>query len=169
MSDPPADTTRASGRKRVIWDDSKSRNVYADAFNVMSSREEISLLLGTRQAGQKEDNTVKVELTDRVALSPFAAKRFAIQLNNVIRQYESRFGYLEGNAVVQERLEPTPALQPPLFRSAKGVEKVSLLFQFLDDLKIMPAFERSWEFLEKRLLEKRFLLGFEKKMIQQHP
>ena len=169
MSDPPADMTQAKDQRSIVWDDSSVRNVYCDVSTVSATREEISLLLGTRQAGQKEDNTVTVELTDRVALSPFAAKRFAIQLNNVIRQYESRFGYLEGNAVVQERLEPTPALQPPLFRSAKGVEKVSLLFQILDDLKIMPAFERSWEFLEKRLLEKRFLLGFEKKMIQQHP
>jgi hypothetical protein len=96
VSDPPADTTRASGRKRVIWDDSKSRNVYADAFNVMSSREEISLLLGTRQAGQKEDNTVTVELTDRVALSPFAAKRCAVQLNHIIQEYESKYGSLGG-------------------------------------------------------------------------
>jgi hypothetical protein len=43
------------------------------------------------------------------------------------------------------------------------------LFQFLDDQKITPAFERSCEFLEKKLFENRFLLGFEKRMIRERP
>jgi hypothetical protein len=43
-------------------------------------------------AGQKE---VKVQLTDRIVVSPFAAKRLSILLNNVIRDYESRYGVME--------------------------------------------------------------------------
>ena len=43
-------------------------------------------------AGQKE---VKVQLTDRVVLSPFAAKRLSILLNNVLADYEKKFGTLE--------------------------------------------------------------------------
>jgi hypothetical protein len=169
MSDPPADTTQASGQRRIIWDDSNARNVYANAANVMSTQEEISLLLGTSQTGQTDENTVTVTLTDRIAMSPFGAKRFAIQLNKVITEYESKFGYLDGKALLQERLEPTPPLQPPRFKSIKGAEKVGLLFQFLDEQKITPAFERSFEFLEKELFENRFLLGFEKRMIQRQP
>jgi hypothetical protein len=169
MSDPPADTTQASGQRRIIWDDSNARNVYANAANVMSTQEEISLLLGTSQTGQTDENTVTVTLTDRIAMSPFGAKRFAIQLNKVITEYESKFGYLDGKALLQERLEPTPSLQPPRFKSIKGAEKVGLLFQFLDEQKITPAFERSFEFLEKKLFENRFLLGFEKRMIRQRP
>lgn len=160
---PPADMTQAKDQRNIAWDDSSARNVYCDVSTVSATREEISLLFRTSQAGQRKDNKVTVELTDRVALSPFVAKRFAIQLNNAIQDYESRFGYLNGNVVIQERLEPTPALQPLLFRSAKGVEKVSLMFQFLDDLKIRPAFERSWEFLEKRLLENDFCWASKKR------
>lgn len=169
MNDPPADTNQVTGHARIIWDDSHIRSVYADVANVGSTREEISLLFGSSQAGQREGNQVTVKLTDRITLSPFAAKRFAIQLNNAIRDYESKFGYLDEKTVVQEKLEPTPPLQPPLFRSAKGAEKVGLLFQFLEDQKIRPAFERSCEFLEKKLLGNRFLLGFEKGMIPWHP
>ncbi|HVO84316.1 MAG TPA: DUF3467 domain-containing protein [Syntrophobacteria bacterium] len=36
-----------------------------------------------------------VQLSDRIVLSPFAAKRLAVLLNNVLRDYESRFGALE--------------------------------------------------------------------------
>jgi len=43
-------------------------------------------------AGQKE---VTVQLSDRIVLSPFAAKRLAVLLNNVMRDYESRFGAME--------------------------------------------------------------------------
>jgi hypothetical protein len=43
-------------------------------------------------AGQKE---VAVQLSDRIVVSPFAAKRLAVILNNVMRDYESRFGLLE--------------------------------------------------------------------------
>ena len=43
-------------------------------------------------AGQKE---VTVQLSDRIVLSPFAAKRLAVLLNNVMRDYESRFGTME--------------------------------------------------------------------------
>ena len=36
-----------------------------------------------------------VELSDRIIMSPFAAKRLSMLLQNVIGQYESRFGTLE--------------------------------------------------------------------------
>ena len=111
MSDPPADTTRASGRKRVIWDDSKSRNVYADAFNVMSSREEISLLLGTRQAGQKEDNTVTVELTDRVALSPFCGQALCSSAQSYHSRVRVKVRLSWGGAPAASKAEPGERLR----------------------------------------------------------
>jgi hypothetical protein len=159
----------ATGQARIVWDDSKVFTAYANIAQVKASREEIMILFGAGRTAEADEKELRVQLNERIILNPFAAKRLAIQLNNAIREYESKFGYLDGKTVVQEKLEPTPPLQPPLFRSAKGAEKVGLLFQFLDDQKIRPAFERSCEFLEKRLLENRFLLGFEKRMIQWHP
>jgi hypothetical protein len=166
MGDPPADTTRASGRKRVIWDHSGSRNVYANAFNVMSSIEEISLLLGTSQAGQKEDNTVTVELTDRVALSPFAAKRFAIQLNHVIQEYELKYGSLGEEPPSPPK--PSPMSAPRKTRPVPGADdRAGVLFRNVENLDVEVGFEQSFKIVNANLLENRFLLGVSKKAIGQ--
>ena len=88
-------TAQAPGQMKIVWDDSDMRSVYANVSNVAGGREEIVLLFGMNQswhAGQKE---VKVQLTDRVVLSPFAAKRLSILLYNVINDYEKRYGALE--------------------------------------------------------------------------
>lgn len=166
MGDPLSDTTRASGRKKVIWDDSGSRNIYANAFNVMSSREEISLLLGTSQAGQKEGDTVSVELTDRVALSPFTAKRFAIQLNHVLQEYESKYGSL--GVEPPPPLKSSPMSAPRKTTPGPGAEdKAGVLFRLLENLKVEVGFERSFKIVNADLLENRFLLGVSKKALGQ--
>jgi len=48
----------------------------------------------TWQAGTKE---VTVQLTDRIILSPHAAKRLLGLLTNIVKQYEDRFGQLNIN------------------------------------------------------------------------
>jgi hypothetical protein len=63
--------------------------------NVAGTREEIVLLFGMNQAWHAGQKEVKVQLTDRIVVSPFAAKRLSILLNNVIRDYESRYGVME--------------------------------------------------------------------------
>ncbi|HUT43163.1 MAG TPA: DUF3467 domain-containing protein, partial [Desulfobacterales bacterium] len=118
---------------------------------------------------QLDQNELQVKLNERIVLNPIAAKRLAIQLEIGIRDYESRFGSPDGKAEIRTILKPTPPLHPPLFRSEKGADKVHLLFQFLEDHQIRPAFESSCEFLERKLLGNRFLLGFEKRMIHQNP
>lgn len=79
----------------VKWDDSTMTTTYANVCNVTGTREEVALLFGTNQTlytGQKE---VTVKLTDRITLSPFAAKRMLALLQEVVRQYEQRFGQLD--------------------------------------------------------------------------
>ena len=80
---------------RIVWDDSNMRSVYANVSNVAGGREEIVLLFGMNQAWHAAQRKVKVQLTDRVVLSPFAAKRLAILLGNVIKDYEQRYGTIE--------------------------------------------------------------------------
>jgi hypothetical protein len=46
------------------------------------------------QAWRTGQSEVTVQLTDRVILSPFAAKRLAALLDSVIKQHEVRFGPL---------------------------------------------------------------------------
>lgn len=79
----------------VKWDDSSMNTGYANVCNVTGTREEVALLFGTNQTlytGQKE---VTVKVTNRIVLSPFAAKRLQALLGEVIRQYEDRFGQLK--------------------------------------------------------------------------
>ena len=83
---------------QVKWDDSNMKSSYANVCNAMSTREEVVIMFGVNQAwhgGQKE---VTVQLTDRIILSPHAAKRLSQLLGNLIKQYEERFGTLNVEA-----------------------------------------------------------------------
>jgi hypothetical protein len=80
---------------KVNWDTSNMRSSYANVCNVTSTREEVVLVFGINQAFSGEENAVTVQLNERLILSPFAAKRLSLLLNNVIGQYESRFGALD--------------------------------------------------------------------------
>jgi hypothetical protein len=84
----------AGTQVRIRWDDSNMRSVYANVCNVAGTREEIVLLFGMNQAWHAGQKEVTVQLSDRIILNPFAAKRLATLLNNVIRDYEFRFGPL---------------------------------------------------------------------------
>jgi hypothetical protein len=90
--------TQAEGKQvRVRWDESKMTTTYANVCNVSSTREEMTLVFGTRswhtgQAG------LTVEVANRIFLNPLAAKRLSLLLGNVVKEYESRFGELAVDA-----------------------------------------------------------------------
>lgn len=90
----PAAARPAEAGPRVRWDDTSMKSSYANVCNVASTREELVLLFGINQAWQSGQREVQVQLSDRIILSPFAAKRLSILLDNVLREYESRFGAL---------------------------------------------------------------------------
>jgi hypothetical protein len=80
---------------KIIWDDSEMRSVYANATNAVAGREEFLLLFGVNQAWHPQQREIRIQLQDRVILSPFAAKRLSVVLNNVVKDYENRYGTLE--------------------------------------------------------------------------
>lgn len=85
----------ASKSLHVRWDDSKMQTTYANAVNATSTREEVSIFFGTNQTWNlKEDQEVVVQLTDRIVLNPYAAKRLSVLLSGIIQEYEKRFGIL---------------------------------------------------------------------------
>ena len=92
---PMAESTQPGTQVKIKWDDANMRSVYANVVNAAGTREEIVLLFGMNQAWNSEQKELTVQLSDRVVLSPFAAKRLGILLNNVIRDYEARFGTLD--------------------------------------------------------------------------
>ena len=86
---------QATGGTKVRWDDSKMNSTYANVCNVASTREEVTLLFGTNQTWHTGGKEVTVELSDRIILNPYAAKRLTGLLNAVIQQYEERFGAID--------------------------------------------------------------------------
>jgi hypothetical protein len=81
---------------KVKWDDSGMQSSYANVCNVTSTREEMTLYFGTNQTmytGQEKE--VTVQLSDRIILNPFAAKRLLMLLNRVVGEYEKRYGTLD--------------------------------------------------------------------------
>lgn len=87
--------TQTIGQTKIIWDDTNMRSVYANVSNVAGGREEIVILFGMNQAWHAAQEEVRVQLTDRIVLSPFAAKRLSLLLNNVINDYEKRYGKMD--------------------------------------------------------------------------
>jgi hypothetical protein len=93
-SRPAAGAAPLTGVQTIRWDDSNLKSSYANVCNVSSTREEVVLVFGINQAWERGQAEMQVHLSDRIILSPFAAKRLAGLLTNVVREYESRFGTL---------------------------------------------------------------------------
>jgi hypothetical protein len=79
---------------KVKWDDSNMKSSYANVCNVTSTREEVVMLFGINQAWNRGQKEVTIQLTDRIIISPYAAKRLAMLLDGVVKEYEKRFGAL---------------------------------------------------------------------------
>lgn len=86
---------KAADMQKVVWDDSRMNTSYSNVCNVLGSREEITLLFGANQAWHAGQKEVKVMLSDRVVLNPYAAKRLATLLERVLKEYETRYGELK--------------------------------------------------------------------------
>src|SRR5882762_553880 len=79
---------------KIKWDDSNMKSSYANVCNVTSTREEVVMLFGVNQAWNRGQKEVTIQLTDRIIVSPFAAKRLSMLLGAVVKEYENRFGAL---------------------------------------------------------------------------
>ena len=61
----------------INWDDSNISSTYANC-NVISSREEVSMLFGMNQRWNAENNELIIELSDRIVMNPYAAKESGV-------------------------------------------------------------------------------------------
>ena len=85
---------------KIKWDDSMMKSSYANVCNVTSTREEVVILFGMNQAWNRGQKEVTIQLTDRIVISPYAAKRMSLLLGNVVTEYEKRFGPLNIEATM---------------------------------------------------------------------
>lgn len=85
----------ASVLSAVNWDDSKMATHFANVVNIQSTLEQVDLFFGTNQTWSvPNDRRVQVELSNRIILSPHAAKRLWLALGGVLESYEARHGEL---------------------------------------------------------------------------
>src|SRR5512138_3804634 len=94
-------------KMKVRLDASSVKSVYANVFNVGTSREEIALLIGMGQISLSNRKEVKIRLSDRIIMNPFAAKRLAKVLSRAVRDYEFRFGSLDDFKTVRKESSTT--------------------------------------------------------------
>jgi hypothetical protein len=104
MANEKVEATTSDTQPKIVWDDTDMKSTYANVTNVTGGREELIILFGMNQAWQPGQKEVKVQLTERVVLSPFAAKRLAILLTNTLGEYEKRYGKLDVGAIIPESI-----------------------------------------------------------------
>lgn len=105
MSDESTEGAPRPGVPKIVWDDSAMTSSYANVCNAASTREEVVLFFGTNTAWKGSEDEVSVKLSDRVILSPFAAKRLYLLLGGVLKQHEARYGSLEVRGPVPKATE----------------------------------------------------------------
>jgi hypothetical protein len=92
----PVSREGAVRETQLRWDDQKMVTSFANVVNIQSTREQVDLFFGTNQTwNAANEKTLTIELSNRVILSPFAAKRLSVALNGVLREYEQRYGQLD--------------------------------------------------------------------------
>jgi len=80
---------------KVKWNDSNMKTSYANVCNVTSTREEMTLFFGTNQSWHAGQEELTVELSDRIILNPYAAKRLSLLIGKIVAEYERRYGILD--------------------------------------------------------------------------
>ncbi|MGH7306414.1 MAG: DUF3467 domain-containing protein [Candidatus Rokuibacteriota bacterium] len=111
-SDARAESGKAGGPTLRI-DTSSIASTYANTCYASSTREEVVLNFGLNQSWERGQKEIQVQLTNRIILSPYAAKRLAILLTSVVQQHETRFGPLDVTASGPAPAQPDePKLRP---------------------------------------------------------
>ena len=92
---PSPITQAANATPTVQFDVSNLKSSYANVCNVSSTREEVVLAFGLNDVWERAQANLQVQLTNRIVLNPYVAKRLAAVLNRVVAEYESKFGTLK--------------------------------------------------------------------------
>ena len=96
MSTATKETAEEPRPAALQWNDGAMATHFANVVNVQSTKEQVDLFFGlNRTWNAGGDSAVTVDLSNRVILSPYAAKRMWTILGNVLREYEARHGALD--------------------------------------------------------------------------
>ena len=82
--------------RAIIWRENDMVTQFANVVNVQGTREQVDLFFGTNRTWNvSEASDVVVDLSNRIILTPLAAKRLLSVLSGVLGEYESRHGLLD--------------------------------------------------------------------------
>jgi hypothetical protein len=81
----------ASANPKVKWNVEHLKSSYINFANANSTQEEVVLNFGMNNNWDRMAGEVEIELTHRIVMSPFAAKRLAELLVKLVSQYEDRY------------------------------------------------------------------------------
>lgn len=85
----------ARGQMPVKWTTTNLTSSYANFCNANSTREEVVLNFGVNKSWERgPQEGLDIELNHRIVLSPFAAKRLSALLQQLMKEYEGRYGAL---------------------------------------------------------------------------
>lgn len=89
------ETPAEPGTPRVRWKVEQLKSSHVNFANANSPQEEVVPNFGMNNNWDRSANEVEIELTHRIVMSPFAARRLAELMNKLVTQYESRYGKMK--------------------------------------------------------------------------
>jgi hypothetical protein len=91
----PTNKAETPPMPRVKWNVEQLKSSYVNFANANSTQEEVVINFGMNNNWDRHASEVDIELTHRIVMSPFAAKRLAELLGKLVTQYEGRYGVLK--------------------------------------------------------------------------
>lgn len=79
----------------VKWKVDQLKSSYVNFANANSTQEEVVLNFGMNNNWDRMAAEVEIELTHRIVMSPFAAKRLSELLIKLVQHYEGRYGAMK--------------------------------------------------------------------------
>jgi hypothetical protein len=96
MDNPaPVPQADAPSTPKVKWSVDKLKSSYVNFANANTTQEEVVLNFGMNNNRDHSANEVEIELTHRIVMSPFAARRRADLMNKRVTRYEDRYGKMK--------------------------------------------------------------------------
>lgn len=151
-------------KTKIIYDDNGVRTAYVNVSRLTADREEIGLLFGRNISGVSPGAETDVQITNRIILSPYAAKRLSFVLEDNLRSYEFKYGPINTTEHQTPPVPPHASLASYSIPSRPEItdEKAGRLFELIKGLDVQIGIERSFKFFEGSILADRFLLGFKR-------
>jgi hypothetical protein len=85
---------KPQGGAELRFDAAQVKSSYANFANINSTQEEVVLNFGMDRSWDRTSGERVIELQHRIVMSPFAAKRLAKMMAELVTSYEQKYGQL---------------------------------------------------------------------------